>query len=162
MKPKLLIRIAAGFLAFFILGHSMGHFTRYDVTDAKEKQVLQVMRENKFNLFGHTTTYDGMYTGMSMDLIFTLITFTAILLMIAEINVSHYKLSFKLLLPVTLCIFGFAVTGYLYFFPIPAITCLIAGIVLTIALINLRSTANAESNSKEASLHNTKNTLHEV
>jgi hypothetical protein len=136
-KPKLLIRIAAGLILFFLIGHSMGHFTRHDVTDLKEKEVLQVMSNNQFDLFGETTTYDHMYTGMSMNLIFTLLAFTIILWHISNIRTENKKLATQLLLPVTLCVFGFCITSFLFFFPIPAITCLIAGVILTFAIIKL-------------------------
>ena len=138
-KPKLLIRIAAGLILFFAFGHSMGHFTRYDVTDPKEKEVLQMMSNNKFDLFGQITSYDKMYTGMSMNLIFTLLAFTFILWHISNISTDNKKLATKLLLPVTFCVFGFSITSFLFFFPIPAITCLIAGLLSLFALIKLNA-----------------------
>ena len=138
-RPKLLIRIAAGLILFFAFGHSMGHFTRYDVTDPKEKEVLQMMSNNKFDLFGQMTSYDKMYTGMSMNLIFTLLAFTIILWHISGICTDNKKLATKLLLPVTFCVFGFSITSFLFFFPVPAITCLIAGLILTFALIKLNA-----------------------
>ena len=133
-KPKLLIRIAAGLILFFAFGHIMGHFTRYDVTDPKEKEVLQMMNNNKFDLFGQITSYDKMYTGMSMNLIFTLLAFTIILWHISNISTDNKKLATRLLLPVTFCVFGFSITSFLFFFPIPAITCLIAGLLSLFAL----------------------------
>ena len=138
-KPKLLIRIAAGCMLFFAIGHSLGHFTRYDVTDQKEKAVLQMMIDNKFNLFGQTTSYDRMYTGISLDMVFTLIAFTIILWHISTVSKDNKKLAIKLLLPVTLCIFGFSITSFLFFFPVPAITCLVAGLLSTFALIKLNT-----------------------
>lgn len=138
-KPKLLIRIAAGCMLFFAFGHSLGHFTRHDVTDEKEKEVLQMMRDNKFDLFGQMTSYDGMYTGISLNLIFTLIAFTIILWHISNISKDNQKLASKLLLPVTFCILGFSITSFLFFFPVPAITCLVAGLLSTFALIKLNT-----------------------
>ena len=138
-NPKLLIRIAAGLILFFAFGHTMGHFTRYDVTDPKEKEVLQIMSNNRFDLFGQTTSYDKMYTGMSMNLIFTLLVFTIILWHISNISTDNKKLATNLLLPVTFCVFGFSVTNFLFFFLVPAITCLVAGIISTFALIKLNT-----------------------
>lgn len=149
MKPKILIRLAAACIAFFTIGHSMGHFTRYDVTDVNEKQVLQVMHDTKFDLFGQTTTYDGMYTGMSLDLIFTLIAFTFMLWKISTISTTNRTTAFRLLLPMTVCIFGFGITSFVYFFPVPAITCAVAGILLTWALVKLRSVKEVHSKQKQ-------------
>lgn len=139
MKPKLLIRIAAGCMLFFAFGHSMGHFTRHEVTTQTEKDVLKIMSENKFDLFGHTTSYDGMYTGISLDLIFTLLAFTIILWLISTISTTDKKTAFNLLLPLTLCVLGFSVTGFLFFFPVPAITCLVTVLLSVVALIKLKS-----------------------
>jgi hypothetical protein len=139
ITSKLLIRIAAGSMLFFALGHTMGHFTRREVDDPKAKEVIQVMIDNKFDLFGHTTSYDQTYTGMSLNLIFTLIAFVLILWYISNITKDNKKLAIKLLLPVTLCVFGFSVTSFLYFFPVPGITCLVTGVLSTIALIKLRA-----------------------
>ena len=138
-KPKLLIRIAAGCILFFAFGHSLGHFTRYDVTDQKEKEVLQTMINNKFDLFGQMTTYDRMYTGLSLNMIFILIAFTIILWHISNISQDNKKLAIKLLLPVTLCVVGFSITSFLFFFPVPAITCLVAGLLSIFALIKLNT-----------------------
>jgi hypothetical protein len=139
MSPKLLIRIAAATTLFFAFGHSMGHFTRYDVTDTKEKAVIQTMVDNKFDLFGHTTSYDGMYTGVSMNLIFTLIAFTILLWHISNISKVDRSAAAKLLLPVILCVLGFSITSFLYFFPVPGITCIITVILLTVAVVKLRT-----------------------
>jgi hypothetical protein len=138
-KPKILIRIAAGLILFFAFGHSMGHFTRYDVTDLKEKEVLEMMISNKFDLFGQKTSYDEMYKGMSMNLIFTLLAFIIILWHISNISTDNKKLATKLLLPVIFCVFGFSITSFLFFFPIPAITCFLAGLISSFALIKLNA-----------------------
>jgi len=138
-KPKLLIRIAAGFILFFAMGHSIGHFTRHDVTDLKGKEVLQVMADNKIDLFGQMTSYDGMYNGLSLDLIFTLLVFAIVLWHVSNISTDNKKLAAKLLLPVTFCVFGFSITSFLFFFPVPAITCLIAGLISTLALFKLNA-----------------------
>lgn len=139
ITAKLLIRIAAGCMLFFAFGHTMGHFTRYEVDDQKEKEVIQTMVDNKFDLFGQTTTYDQMYTGLSLNLIFTLIAFVIILWQISNISKDDKKLAIKLLLPVTLCVFGFSITSFLFFFPVPAITCLVGGLLSTFALIKLNA-----------------------
>jgi hypothetical protein len=142
-NPKLLIRIAAGCILFFAFGHSIGHFTRHDVTDSIVATVLKTMSDNSFDFFGHVTTYDGMYTGLSLDLIFTLIVFAIFLWHISNISSDNKKLAFNLLLPLTVCVFCFAITSYLYFFLVPAITCLISGILSTIALVNLKSSSDS-------------------
>jgi hypothetical protein len=137
MKPKLLIRIAAGCILFFALGHTIGHSKRHDVIDPKAKEVQKMMIENKFDLFGKMRSYDESYTGMSLNLIFTLMAFSILLWIISSASDDQKVLTKKLLVPIALCILGFSVTGFLYFFMVPAVTCLVAFILTGIAIFQL-------------------------
>jgi hypothetical protein len=137
MNSKILIRIAAGCILFFAIGHSLGHGGRYDVVEPKAKVVVQMMKDVKFDLFGQQRSYDENYTGMSLNLIFTLLVFTVLLWVISGLSVDHKKVSVNLLLPINICIAGFAVTSFLFFFPVPAITCLLAFLLITISIIQL-------------------------
>lgn len=137
MKTKIILRIAAGCLLFFALGHSLGHFTRHNVTDPKAKEVLQIMIENKFDMFGQMRSYDENYTGMSLNLIFTLLSFVAFIWLLSYHVEKQPIFVRNLLLPITFCILGFCITGFLYFFLIPALTCLFATVLLLFGIVKL-------------------------
>jgi hypothetical protein len=139
MKTKILLRIAAGCLLFFALGHCIGHLTRHQVTDPKAKEVLQIMSSNKFDMFGQMRSYDENYTGMSFNLIITLITITIIVWLLSGSADKQAKLTRNLLIPIVICVLGFSITGFLYFFLMPAITCLIASIIITIGILKLKT-----------------------
>lgn len=128
---KILLRVAAGCLLFFALGHSIGHFTRHNVADSKAKEVLRQMTENKFDMFGQMRSYDENYTGMSLNLIITLLTLASILWLVSSQIEKQPMLARNILIPITICILGFSITSFLYFFTIPAVTCLIASILTT-------------------------------
>ena len=138
MTPKLLIRIAAGCTLFFAFGHTIGHLTRKDVTEAKAKEVIRLMEDTKFDLFGQIRSFDENYTGMSLNLIFTLLAFTVVLWFISSITETDPKSCRTLLIPIIVCLLGFAVTSFLYFFLVPAVTCLVASAVLLLAISRLR------------------------
>lgn len=138
MNPKLLLRMATGCLLFFALGHSAGHFTRHNVTDAKAKEVLRQMTENKFDMFGQLRSYDENYTGMSLNLIFTLLSLACILWILSTWIEKQPILVKNILIPITICILGFGFTSFLYFFPIPAITCVIASILTATSIFTLK------------------------
>ena len=135
MKPKLLIRIAAGCVLFFAFGHTMGHLGRKGTTDPKELEVIRITETNKFDMFGTLRSYDENYTGMSLNLIFTLLAFTLMLWFVSNLN--DLKSAKNILIPITLCLFGFAATGFMFFFPVPAITCVVAGGLLSVAIFQL-------------------------
>lgn len=138
MKPKTLLRIAAGCLLFFAAGHSMGHFKRHDVTDPKAKEVLQQMIENKFDMFGQLRSYDENYTGMSLNLIFTLLALAVVLWILSGHTEKQPVLVKQAVLPIGLCVLGFSITGFLYFFPVPAVTCLLAVGCIAAAVLKLK------------------------
>src|SRR4051812_35218320 len=123
MTPKLLIRIAAGCLLFFALGHSMGHTTRKDIDDPKAQEVLKAMSDYKYDMFGQPRSFDENFTGMSLNLIFTLLAFIMILWVVSGVANENKKMTSAVLWPICICVAAFAVTGFLYFFLLPAITC---------------------------------------
>lgn len=141
MKAKILLKIATGCLVFFAFGHSMGHATRHEVSDPKAKAVLQQMMENKFDMFGQMRSYDENYTGMSLNLIFTLLALATVLWILSTQTEKQAKLVKMILVPITICIVGFSITGFLYFFPLPAITCLLAAVLTTISIFRLSGNA---------------------
>lgn len=129
--------MASGCLLFFAFGHTVGHFTRHHVTDPKAKEVLRAMSENKFDMFGQMRSYDENYTGMSLNLIFTLLALAVILWLVSGQAQKHPSLVRNLLIPVVLCVAGFSITGFLYFFPVPAVTCLVAAVLLLVSILQL-------------------------
>lgn len=138
MRAKLLIRIAAGCLLFFAIGHSIGHTTRRDTKDPKEQEALRVMAENKFDMFGTMRSYDDNYEGMSLNLIFTLLAFVGVLWALSGSVDNAPSLVRNALIPIGLCTVAFAVTGFLYFFLVPAITCVVASILIFVAAGSIR------------------------
>lgn len=139
MKAKILIRIAAGLILFFALGHTMGHIGRHDVKEPEAKEALKIMSETKFDQFGTMRSFDENYTGMSLNLIFTLLTFTIILWFFSAYTEKYPDFVKKVLIPIALCVTGFSVTGFLYFFMVPAITCLLAAFALFVAFFKLKA-----------------------
>lgn len=141
MKTKILLRAASGCLLFFAIGHSIGHVTRHTVTDPKAQEVLNIMSENKFDMFGQMRSYDENYTGMSLNLIFTLLAFVCILWLLSGQVETQPQFVRNMLLPIAICVLGFCATSFLFFFPVPAITCLLASILLLIAIVVLTKKA---------------------
>ncbi|SFC04513.1 hypothetical protein SAMN05421780_102379 [Flexibacter flexilis DSM 6793] len=139
VKAVWLVRGAAGCLLFFALGHSIGHFTRHQVADPQAQAVLLQMMTHKFDMFGQMRSYDENYTGMSLNLIFTLLAFAVLLLVIAKHLQAAPQMSKLLLAVVGLCVAGFAATSFMYFFPVPAFSCVGACVCIVLAIRQLPS-----------------------
>lgn len=139
MKPQVLLKIASFSTAFFALGHSIGHFTRHQVTDPKALEIQKLMIENKFDMFGVLRSYDENYTGMSFNLIFTLIVFTILLWILSNnTNNENLKLVKSTLFVIMMCLIGYTITSYLYFFMVPTLTCLLASLLCGISIFKLK------------------------
>jgi hypothetical protein len=137
MKPTLLIQIAAGLIIFFAAGHTIGHFTRHDTKDPKAQEVLRIMAASKFDMFGVQRSFDENYTGMSFNLIITLLLLGTTLFQLAKCSVTHPQITRSFLIPISVAILGFSVTGFMYFFLAPAISCLLAFGFLLFAIVRL-------------------------
>ncbi|HEX3008717.1 MAG TPA: hypothetical protein VHO90_13990 [Bacteroidales bacterium] len=139
MNAKIWIRIAAGCMLFFALGHLAGHFSRNNTDDPHGKEVINAMKEYKRDLFGTMRSYDENYTGMSLNLVATLLMLTVVLWVLSNLVDNNPKATTHIIIIIALCSYFFAITGFLFFFPVPAITCLLAGTSLSIAAFRLLS-----------------------
>jgi riboflavin transporter FmnP len=96
------------------------------------------MADNKFDMFGQLRSYDENYTGMSANLILTLLAFVAVLWLLSNQTKEQSKLIRSVLLPIIFCILGFSITSYFYFFPLPAVSCLLAVTFMAFAYFKLK------------------------
>jgi hypothetical protein len=140
MKPKVLLRIAVFCILFFIVGHSIGHFTRKEVTDQKGLSVLRAMEDYKFPIGTQFRSYDEFYTGMSLNLILSLVSIGFLLWMISNVSISTPRIASRLLWPILFVMVGFTITGFLFFFVVPAVTCLLASALILTSILLLQKT----------------------
>lgn len=137
MKVKLLLRIASACLLFFVAGHLAGHLTRKASDDPKLQEVFRQMEEVKFPIGTQFRTYDEFYNGMSINLLISLATLSVLLWLISNSAASAPKTCYILLWPVLFCVVGFAITGFIFFFLVPAVTCVAASFLILMAINSL-------------------------
>ncbi|EMY77459.1 hypothetical protein LEP1GSC060_2834 [Leptospira weilii serovar Ranarum str. ICFT] len=137
MKPKLFIRIASVLMLVFAIGHSIGHFTRYNTTDSEALNAISKMQQTRIPMDGVTSTYDQFYTGMSLNLSIVLIFLTILLWLLSNLSESNPNAALKLLIPVFFCITCFGVTGFLYFFPVPTLVASLGAFSLLASIVLL-------------------------
>ncbi|RHX81133.1 LIC_13387 family protein [Leptospira yasudae] len=138
MKPKLLIRIAAIMMLIFAIGHSIGHFTRYNTTDPQAVTVISTMQQTKIPMEGVTKSYDQFYSGMSLNLSIVLISLTILLWFLSNLAESDPRATLKLLLPIFFCVAAFSVTGFFYFFAAPTLISSLGSISLLASIAILQ------------------------
>lgn len=130
ISTKLGLRVAAGCMLFFAAGHSVGHITRDVTRDAEVARTIDLMRITKRDMFGQMRSFDENYEGMSINLIVVLLALTVILWILGRYTKDYPKVVKSLLWPIAFVIAGFSVTAWLFFFPLPAITCLVALLIV--------------------------------
>ncbi|ABJ77310.1 MULTISPECIES: LIC_13387 family protein [Leptospira] len=138
MKPKLFIRITSILIFIFAVGHSIGHFTRYNTIDPQALNTISVMQKTKIPMESVTKSYDQFYTGMSLNLSIFLISLTILLWFLSNFTESNPKATLKLLIPIFFCIFCFSITSFIYFFLAPALVSLLGTFSLLISIILLK------------------------
>jgi hypothetical protein len=138
MNTKLLLRIASGLTLFFATGHSVGHFTRKSHMEPEAQAVFKAMEGYKFPIGSQFRTYDEFFDGMSLNLTISLVAFMILLWMLSNIANEFPKVCNTLIWPVLIGMIGFTITGFVYFFFVPAITCLLISMLLLASMFMLK------------------------
>jgi len=142
MQPKLLLRIAAFCIFFVAVGHTTGNITRKQTTDAHQQEVFKKMEDVKFDFFGSVRSWDNLYNGLSIDVSITLVVFTVLLWKISTAATQYPEFCIKLLWAILVFMILFTITGFIYFFWVPAVSTLLAGVFIAIAMFQLKKSFN--------------------
>jgi heme A synthase len=143
MNSKLLLRIAAGLMLLHTIGHTIGALTWNQAPNAAIGRVITAMETNHFDFMGRNTTIASFYSGYGIIMIFVLLLLSLILWLLS--NESENRLTFRLLLPLTVYLILQAITELLYFFPFAAAISFLAGIAVLLAWLAARKTINQKS-----------------
>ena len=134
MKSKLLLRIAAGLVLFHLLGHTMGHLTWDKPEDPKMAHVVDTMKGYKADFMGVAKSMADYHVGYSY-IVFGLYIMSIAMLWFASGFVNENRaIAQKMLYPLGLAYIFFGVAEYIYFFPLAAITSLLAGVCVIAAV----------------------------
>lgn len=139
MSAKILLRIAAFLLFFHVVGHSTGMITRKNKTNEAEISLMNRMAEVKVSTMGKETdrSYDDFYLGFGISLSFALFSFGILLWLLGSLGEKDPNFTKKLLLPILFVLVSFTAIDFLYFFPVPAFTCLFASVAIVSAIVRL-------------------------
>lgn len=133
MNYKMLLRISVFTVLFFAVGHSVGHFTRKSTDVPELLGFFKMMEEIKFPIGTQMRSYDEFYEGMSLNLIITLFGIAPLLWILSGMESSDSR---KILLPILFIMIGFTITGFLYFFIVPAVTCAVTSVLILGAILS--------------------------
>ena len=127
MKAKVLLRIASVSMLLHTLGHTIGALTWKDAPNAAVKQVVDGMLGNHFDFFGKSVSIGDFYTGYGYSMIGVLLLVSTLLWLLSAEQNRRFILALGLFL------LFLAVIEFIYFFPLPAVLSLLAGVATLIA-----------------------------
>lgn len=135
MSPKLLLRLAAGFILIHFLGHSLGHFTWKGATDPVKKEVINQMTSHDFPFMGALRSMGDYFEGYSTIMFVVYGMSIWMLLTISTVVEKQSELSGKLLVPIGFTYLVFGVVEFIYFFPFAAGISMGAGLLIVTAIV---------------------------
>lgn len=135
MKPKVLLRIAAGLILIHLLGHSVGHKDWDSPTDPKMMDVVTAMKSYQGEFMGAVHSMADYYNGYSI-IIFGLYGMSFVLLWLTSGFVQeHPTIAIRILYPLGVAYLFFGVVEFLYFFPFAAGMSFFAGVLTILAIV---------------------------
>ncbi|TGM75006.1 hypothetical protein EHR04_05210 [Leptospira levettii] len=132
MKVKWKLFLALGLMLFFLVGHTIGTLTRKNVTNEKTKQTILAMESTFVELPNGIShhTIDEFYQGMSLALDASILLVIGILMICIKDDDLTRSSKEQLLLFVIFWTISISALSFIYIFPVPAITCLLASLLL--------------------------------
>jgi hypothetical protein len=138
MKAKLLLRIAAVFILFHLLGHTLGHLTWDKQEDPRMQEVVNAMISYKTEFMGAAKSMGDYFNGYSLILFFVFGMSICILWFASGFINEQKQIAKKILYPFGVMYLAFGVIEFMYFFPFAASISAGVGILILISLLTLK------------------------
>lgn len=134
MNPKLLLRISSVVIFLHDVGHTLGHLSWKETTDAAKMEVIRQMTANKFPFMGTVRSMGDYFDGFSLAASLALLLIASILWLVSGYAAQNKKLSTNILTAVAIFLLAWGIVELIYFFPFAAAFSLL-GMVLTIVAV---------------------------
>lgn len=134
MTSKLFLRIAFGLILFHLVGHTMGHLTWKETEDPVLSDIIQKMDSHAFEFMGTPQTLGGHHEGYSLMLGIVLIMLAVITWMFST-RVGQVHQLRGVFVPIAIFFTVFGIVEAIYFFPLPGVTSLLAGVCYGLACV---------------------------
>jgi len=139
MTAKVLLRIAAGAITIFELGHTLGGMIFAQSHGPEEDTVLEALKAYRFDMMGSTRSHYAFYMGEGWYLSVTLATMIAICWLLSNAAAESPALVRRLSLVISLFFASSVVLCALFFFPAPLIMSAIASAACAAAWWRLKT-----------------------
>lgn len=134
MKPSTWMRVASGLMAFFAVGHTVGHF-RGPSRGVQNDFVVAAMKSAHFDVMGSSRTYWDFYQGFSMYVIVTPVLLAVLLWLLGDLARTQPRQARPMVWVLAVGIAIFAIIAWTNFFLAPAMINTLAAACLVIAAL---------------------------
>ena len=138
MKPKLPLRIASGLLLLHLIFHSIGNSTWKQTDDPIKRNVISQMTDHKFPFMGTTRAMADYFNGFGYIISIALAFLSLLLWILSNSSKESLRLTFKILVLITVALFVWAIDEFVFFFPFAGCITLLAALFSCIATLQLR------------------------
>jgi len=136
MKAKILLRVAATLVLLHTVGHTLGALTWKEAPNAAIKQVVEGMLNNRFDFFGKSVSIGDFYAGYGYSMIGVLL-LVSILLWLLSTEPNR-----RMVLVMGVFLLFLATIEFIFFFPLPAVLSLVAGVATLLAFGRIKAVSN--------------------
>ena len=119
MKPHVLLRLSAAFVAVFALGHTVGMLGAGEAKGLGEAAVLAAMRAYHFDMMGTSRTYWEFFLGANWFMSASALLLVVLLWQAAGLAQRHGASMRPLVVTLALGCAAYAVLSVVYFFAAP-------------------------------------------
>jgi hypothetical protein len=135
MKAKTIAKLALIPILVKVIGHSIGHMGWDTPADPRIMDIVSAMKGYTGEFMGSGYNMAEYYTGYSMMILIVYIITCFMIWFISDLYDTHPDIAKRLLMPIGLGYFVFAVVEFRYFFPFAAWMSVLAGVIVIFSVI---------------------------
>ena len=135
MKAATWLRLLAGLLALFALGHTLGTAAPKVTHGAGEASVFAAMQDFSFPIMGFTRTYWELYRGFALVISLQLLVMMVIAWQLGTISVKNARQALPIAVTLQIGCLGLFVLSWMFFFTAPIVMAFLAVLFSTIAVV---------------------------
>jgi len=137
MKPVILIRIGSILILIHAILHTIGHLSWKTPANAAYNEVIKQMTGPKFLVMGASRSMGEFFDGYGFFVTLALLLVAWFLWMASNLIENNPGIATRMLLPLTVFLFGLGIVEIIFFFPFAAGISLLAAILSLIAMFQL-------------------------
>jgi hypothetical protein len=137
MKASGWLKLLAGLLTIFTIGHTLGTAAPTVTRGAQEASVFAAMQSFRFPIMGFNRTYWELYRGFALIISLQLLVMAIMAWQLSAVGATDPRRALPMAITLQLGCIGLLVLGWMFFFTAPIVIAAVATACSTIAVVLL-------------------------